>query len=278
MKNALLISIIIPCYNDAQYIEQAVNSALNQTYANKEVIVIDDGSNIETKAVLKKLETKITKLITQENKGQSTARNVGIKEAKGNFILVLDSDDFFEPTFCEKGIPVFLENKAVKLVTCEANLLYTNGSIEIYKPKGGTISNFMYYNDALGTSLFKKEDWQDCGGYDESMRKGFEDWEFFIRLLKNGGNAEVIHEPLYNYRKRNDSTTSKANTIKYDLKYYIYLKHKDLYIADYENFVTKLLDISLQIEKQKEKIYTKPEFKIGRIILSPLRFIKSLFR
>lgn len=278
MKNALLISIIIPCYNDAQYIEQAVDSALNQTYPYKEVIVVDDGSNLETKAVLKKLETKITKLITQENKGQSTARNVGIKEAKGNYILVLDSDDFFEPTFCEKAIPVFLENKAVKLVTCEANLLHTNGSIEIYKPKGGTISNFMYYNDALGTSLFKKEDWQNCGGYDESMRKGFEDWEFFIRLLKNGGNTEVIHEPLYNYRKRNDSTTSKANTIKYDLKYYIYLKHKDLYIADYENFVTKLLDISLQIEKQKEKIYTKPEFKIGRIILSPLRFIKSLFR
>ena len=110
------------------------------------------------------------------------------------------------------------------------------------------------------------------------MRKGFEDWEFFIRLLKNGGNCYVIPEVLYSYRKRNDSTTSKANTIKYDLKYYIYLKHKDLYIADYENFVTKLLDISLQIEKQKEKIYTKPEFKIGKIILSPLRFIKSLFR
>lgn len=273
-----MVSIIIPCYNDAKYIEQAVNSALNQTYKNIEVIVVDDGSNTETKDVLKKLEHKITKLITQENKGQSTARNVGIKEAKGNYILVLDSDDFFEPTFCEKAIPVFLENKAVKLVTCEANLLHTNGSIEIYKPKGGTISNFMYYNDALGTSLFKKEDWQNCGGYDESMRKGFEDWEFFIRLLKNGGNCYVIPEVLYSYRKRNDSTTSKANIIKYDLQKYIYIKHKDIYITDFENFTEKLLEVSKGQEKNKSKILKTIDYQLGQKILKPFRFIKSLFR
>ena len=68
-----LISIVIPCYNDWQYVEQAVNSALNQTYPNKEVIVVDDGSNKKTKLVLKTIEPRITKLITQENQGQSTA-------------------------------------------------------------------------------------------------------------------------------------------------------------------------------------------------------------
>jgi glycosyltransferase involved in cell wall biosynthesis len=70
VEKNILVSIVIPCYNDAQYIEQAVNSALDQTYPNIEVIVVDDGSDIETKAVLKKLECKITKLITQENQGQ----------------------------------------------------------------------------------------------------------------------------------------------------------------------------------------------------------------
>lgn len=273
-----LVSIIIPCYNDAQYIEQAIDSALNQTYTNKEVIVVDDGSNIETKGILKKLEPKITKLITQENKGQSTARNVGIKEAKGDYVLVLDSDDFFEPTFCEKALALFLENKEVKLVTCEANLMHTDGSIEIYKPKGGSISNFMYSNDALGTSMFTKADWQNCGGYDESMRKGFEDWEFFIRLLKNGGEVKVIDEPLYNYRKRNDSTTSKANIIKYDLQKYIFTKHKDIYIADFENFTEKLLEVSKCQEKNKSKILKIIDYQLGQTILKPFRFIKSLFR
>ena len=278
MDSSSLISIIIPCYNDAEYIEQAVLSALNQTYTNTEVIVVDDGSNAETKVVLKKLEPKITKLITQDNKGQSTARNVGIKDAKGEYILILDSDDFFEPTFCEKAIPVFLKNNEIKIVTCEANLLFMDGSKEVYKPKGGSISNFIYSNGALGTSLFKKEDWQNCGGYDESMRKGFEDWEFFIRLLKNGGTVEVINEPLYNYRKRTNSTTSKANTVKYDLQYYIYTKHKTLYVADYDNFVAKLLENSANMEKQLEKQFQKIDFQIGNKILKPFRFIKSIFK
>ena len=276
--NMNLVSIIIPCYNDAQYIEQAVNSALNQTYPNKEIILVDDGSNVETKAVLKKLEHKITKLITQENQGQSTARNVGINAAKGEFILVLDSDDYFEPTFCEKAMPFFLEKRDVKLVTCQANLLFPDGAIENYIPKGGTISNFMYVNDALGTSLFKKQDWQDIKGYDESMRSGFEDWEFFIRLLKNGGKVEVIQEALYNYRKRINSTTKKANLIKYDLLKYIYSKHKDLYIADYDNFILKLLAKSIHLEQQNDKIYKKLDFKIGNTLLKPFRFIKSLLK
>lgn len=270
-----MVSIIIPCYNDAQYIEQSVLSALSQTYPNKEVIVVDDGSNEETKAVLKKLEPQTTKLITQENKGQSNARNVGIKEAKGDYILVLDSDDFFEPSFCEKAMAVFSNKKEIKIVTCQANLLFENDSKVIYTPNGGTISNFIISNSALGTSMFKKEDWNLCGGYDESMLKGFEDWEFFIRLLKSGGTAEVIQEPLYNYRKRGVSTTKKANNLKYELLKYIYLKHQDLYKANFELFISHLLGKIEREEIEKIKNTQRLEFKIGMAIMKPFRWIKS---
>ena len=276
--NMNLVSIIIPCYNDAQYIEQAVNSALNQTYPNKEIILVDDGSNVETKAVLKKLEHKITKLITQENQGQSTARNVGINAAKGEFILVLDSDDYFEPSFCEKAIQVFLQDKNVKIATCHAFRLYPDGSKDVFISKGGTILNFLLENDALGTSMFLKEDWLLCGGYDEKMRSGFEDWEFFIRVLSTEGVAHVIEEPLYNYRKRKDSTTARANKNKYNLLNYIYTKHQDLYKQHFGLFVTHLL---LKIEKEEnEKIkHTKRlEFRIGKKILQPLRYIKSVLK
>ena len=107
MENSYLTSIIIPCYNDAQYIEQSVLSAVNQTYPYIEVIVVDDGSNAETKKILKKLESKIFKLITQENYGQSKARNIGIEAANGDYILVLDSDDYIESTFCEKACATY---------------------------------------------------------------------------------------------------------------------------------------------------------------------------
>ena len=198
-------------------------SALQQTHTPIEVIVVDDGSNEVTKNVLKTLEPKITKLITQENKGQSAARNVGISEAKGDYLLMLDSDDYFEPTFCEKAFEKFQNNPTTKLVTCYANLISENETVSIYRPKGGDIHNFMFLNNALGTSMFRKEDWKSCGGYDESMREGFEDWEFFIRLLKKGGNTEVLEEPLYTYRKRRDSTTARANRVRTKiLKYLLY--------------------------------------------------------
>ncbi|RTY85571.1 glycosyltransferase family 2 protein [Flavobacterium sp. RSP15] len=278
MHSDTLVSIIIPCYNDAQYILQSVNSALNQTYPNKEVIVVDDGSNAETKAVLKKLAPKITKLITQENQGQSTARNNGIREAAGEYILVLDSDDYFEPTFCEKAIEIILKNKEIKLVTCQANLFFEDGSSYVFIPKGGSIANFLYINDALGTSMFKKEDWLSCGCYDENMKLGYEDWEFFIRLLKTGGEVEVIKEPLYNYRKRDNTTSSKSKKIKYDLLKYIYIKHKDLYISDFDVFVSQLL-FKIEIEEiEKIKNTKRLEFQIGTAILSPLRRIKRLLR
>ncbi|MGQ7945248.1 glycosyltransferase family A protein [Flavobacterium sp. WC2509] len=273
-----LISIIIPCYNDWQYVEQAVNSALNQTYVNKEVIVVDDGSNAKTKEVLKRLEPKITKLITQENQGQSKARNVGIKASKGNYILVLDSDDYFELTFCEKAILFFLNDDEVKIVSCFANLLLEDGTSSVYKTQGGEISDFLGANNALGTSLFKKSDWVNSGGYDESMRKGFEDWEFFIRLLKNGGYTKVIQEPLYNYRKKNNSTTTIANSKKYELLEYIYLKHQELYKIHFHSFVTFMLSRIEREETEKLKNLRRIEYRIGMTILKPFRIIKSLLK
>jgi glycosyltransferase involved in cell wall biosynthesis len=278
LENTPLVSIIVPCYNDWQYIEQAVNSALNQTYSNIEVIVVDDGSDLRTKKVLKKLEPKIARLLTQENKGQSTARNNGIREATGEYILTLDSDDYFEVTFCEKAILIFLNNKEVKIVTCQATRWYESGEKNIFIPAGGTISNFIYANDALGTSMFKKEDWRQCKGYDEEMRNGFEDWEFFIRILKDGGFTQVIQEPLYNYRRRNNSTTSIANSKKYELLTYIYIKHKALYMNNFEGFVAHLLNKIAFEEKQHKKLLIQKEYRIGYLILYPARIVKRFFK
>lgn len=272
------VSIVIPCYNDAAYIEQAVLSALNQTYPNIEVIVVDDGSNTETKAVLNKLEPKITQLITQDNKGQSAARNEGIKVAKGDFIFVMDSDDFIAPSLCEEAVAVFTSDISLKIVSCQATLLYSDQKTEIYIPKGGDISAFMYQNCALGTSMFKKEDWQRINGYDETMRSGFEDWEFFIRLLKSGGTTFVIEKPLYTYRKREASTTTRANMVRYDLLHYIYIKHSDLYQANFESFMAFLLNKMKQVESTQFKYKEKIDYKLGALILKPFRFIKSLFR
>jgi glycosyltransferase involved in cell wall biosynthesis len=278
LKNSPLISIVIPCYNDLKFIEQSVQSALNQTYENIEVILVDDGSDSATKTVLKRIEPTISTLITQDNQGQSVARNVGIRAAKGEYILVLDSDDFFEPTFCEKALPFFFKKTDIKIVTCQANLLFDNGFSTLSIPRGGTISDFMYFNEAFGSTIFKKSDWEKVNGYDEIMRKGFEDWEFYIRVVKDGGCVFVLQEVLFNYRKRNDSTTKRANTIKYELLYYIYTKHQELYKNHFDTFVKNLLLKTEREEIEKIKNTQRLEFLIGKRILQPFRWFKLFLK
>lgn len=273
-----LVSIIIPCYNDAQYIEQAVQSALDQTYPYKEIIVVDDGSNAETKTVLKKLEPKITLLITQENQGQSTARNVGINAANGEFILVLDSDDYFEPSFCEEAVAILQSNLDTKIVTSHLRRFTDDKTLDLFVPSGGDISVFVLHNGATGSAMFRKSDALIVGGYDQQMRKGFEDWEFYIRLLADGGYAHVIPKVYLNYRIRPNSTTSKANKVKTDLLHYIYIKNQSIFIQYYDTFITHLINKIDREEKEKLKVYSKIDFKIGTLILKPFRFIKSFFK
>ena len=89
------------------------------------------------------------------------------------------------------------------------------------------------YIDAC--AIFRKEAWCNVGGYDENMpHQGFEDWEFYIRLVKERGSAYVIPELLFNYRLKENSTTTKANKIKHELLHYIYIKHRELYMAHFD--------------------------------------------
>lgn len=278
INNNYLLSIIIPCYNNPGTIATAVNSAVKQTYSNKEIIVVDDGSNRETKEVLATLKSSIDILLTQENKGPSAARNKGIERASGRYILVLDADDYFEPDFAEKAIEVLESNSQCKLVTCYGRWFELDKKSVIHRPAGGGINKFMYQSAAFGSTLFRKKDWERIEGYDEEMKIGFEDWEFYIRLLKDGGQAYVIPEILFHYRNTKNSRNSLANIKKYEIWEYIFLKHKDLYIQDYERMIGKFTSLLQQQKNENERTRHKPDFRLGYYLLFPLRKIKHFLK
>ena len=273
-NNSDLLSIIIPCYNDHKTVTRSVDSARRQTYSNKEIIVVDDGSDLRTKRVLAKLNSSVNLLLNEENMGPSVARNKGILDSHGKYILVLDADDYFEPDFARKAIDILKSNSDCKLVTCFGRWFETDKKSIIHQPAGGGISEFMYRSAAFGSTLFRKKDWESVGGYDEEMKIGFEDWEFYIRLHKNGGKTYVIPEILFHYRKTKNSRNAIANTKKYKIWEYIYLKHKDLYIQDYERMIGKFTYLLQHQENEKERIRNKLEFRIGYYLLFPLRRIK----
>lgn len=272
------ISIVIPCFNDHKYVEESIKSAVNQSYSNKEIIVVDDGSNLKTKTVLKKLKPYIDKLLIQNNMGVSSARNVGINQAQGDYVLVQDSDDFFDPTFCEKAIKLFENDNNIKLVSSFMIRFGHGNQSELIKYKEARIQDFLKYNHTTGSAMFRKMDFKMAGGYDENMKNGFEDWEFYIRILKNGGYSAIIPEPLFKYRQKAESTSTKANKIKYDLLQYIYIKHKNLYTLYFEDFISHILERLESIEKAEQKNLNKIDYKIGELILSPFRIVRKIFK
>jgi glycosyltransferase involved in cell wall biosynthesis len=272
------VTIIIACYNDPDVVV-AVNSATLQTYPNKEIIVIDDGSNNKIKSVINTVKGKIDLLLTQNNRGQSIARNNGIKKATGDYILNWDSDDFFEPTFCEKAIKYFQEDENIKIVSCYAKRFNKKGEIDVFMPKGGDIKDFLFSNAALGSSMFRKLEWMECNGYEEVLPiLGFEDWEFYIRILKNGGYAHIIPETLFNYQIRQGSTTQKIRNFKEDKFKLIISKHSELYKDNFQKLIEVLFDRISKERKETIKKENSLNYKFGTIILRPFRIIKSIFR
>lgn len=270
------LSIIIACYNDPAVLT-AIKFAREQTYPNKEIIVVDDGSEQATQEIIDTVKGEIDILIRRENSGQSIARNEGIKNANGTYILNWDSDDYFEPEFAEKAIQKFKENEAVKIVTCLARRFDKHGTIDIFTPRGGQLKNFLFKNSALGSSMFKKSDWEACGGYEEILPiLGMEDWEFYIQLLKNGGTAYVIPEVLFHYQIRENSTTAQIKDVKQEKFRHIVLKHKKEYRENFEDLVNELFRRIEQGKKEKIKIARSWDQKIGKVMLAPVRLFKSL--
>ncbi|MBZ9632356.1 glycosyltransferase family 2 protein [Salegentibacter sp. LM13S] len=269
-----LVSVVIPCFNDAEYIEQALQSVLDQTYNDKEIIIVDDGSNEATKKVLSKLESKINLLLVQDNKGPSAARNYGISCAKGKFILTLDADDYFESTFISKALEVMKANPKVGMVTCKALTFNEQGPLGQILPKGGNANDLLYRNGAIASSLIKKEAWAESGGYDEEMVEGYEDWDFNISITKIGWKIYVIDEFLFNYRVKSGSRNEIANLEhKQDLMAYIYIKHQDLFIKDYEKNIQHVFLKIKEAEREKIKIKNSIAFKVGNKILKTFNFI-----
>lgn len=273
-----MISIIIPCYNDFAYIESSVQSALEQTYSDKEIIVIDDGSDARTKEILKRIAPKISKLITQENQGVVIARNIAIEAAKGDYILTLDSDDNFEPQFLEKAISILKEQENVGIVTSWVSIINEQGEpTGTFKPSGAPASEAIFRNNAPGSILFRKVCWQETGGYDPEMSNGNEDWEFNVSVCKNGWDIYVIPEILFNYRVKKSSRNKSALIYRKQIRQYAFKKHSDLLIYNFDKTIDFFLNEIDNKEKENMKIKNSSSFKLGELLLKPVRWLKSYF-
>lgn len=281
MEKNPVVSVIVPCYNHGKYLSEALFSIKNQTYENWECIIVNDGSPDNTEEIANhwiNLDKRF-KYFNKENGGLSSARNAGIEKSNGNYILTLDADDKFECKFIEKAVSILDKNEKVGIVTCWGYRFIKKEIYGLFKPVGGTIENYLFCSASLASSMFRRECWEQVGGYDEEMKKGYEDWDYYIRIALNGWQTHVIEEPLFFYRQHQVSMRTIAqNQYDIDIKMYLYNKHKKLYKDNFIKTVGHLLRLAEKNKQNELKRLDSLEYKIGKIILKPLRFIKSLFK
>jgi glycosyltransferase involved in cell wall biosynthesis len=276
-----LVSVVIPCYNQAKYLPEALQSIWCQTYQNWECIIVNDGSPDETDSVAAEWCAKDSRFcyLYQENGGLSNARNSGIQKAKGKYIVTLDADDKFETTFIEKAQNILLNNQDGGIVCSWGYRFMGEKKYGLFQPNGHVIKDFLFHNSGIASSLFRKECWEKAGGYDEKMKLGYEDWEFYISVCKLGWKVYVIQEPLFLYRQHAISMRTIAlNNYDNEIKKYIFQKHKELYQEHYEDMIDYFQGAVARGKRNNIKIQNKIDFRIGAAVLKPFRFIKSFFK
>ena len=270
MHESPLVSIIVPCYNQVEYLDDSLGSILKQTYSNWECIVVNDGStdNINEKVVKwLEVDTRI-KYYIKENEGLSMARNTGIHLANGEYILPLDADDYISADYLFLAVQEFQKNNAIKVVYANAEkfgIVSGKWLLPEYSLLTLCRKNMIYCS-----AFFKKKDWESVGGYDAKMLYGLEDWEFWISILKKGGEVSKIERTCFYYRVKEKSMVTAIDKRKRKYSHdYLCVKHSDLFVKmlgsnialDKENTVLKK-----QIVKLKSIFFFKVYYKLNKIL------------
>lgn len=264
-KNMPLVSIVVPCYNHEMYVEQTIESIVNQTYKNIELIVIDDGSKDNSVEVIKRLREKYDFIfIYRENKGLSATLNEGIKLSKGKYFSACASDDKLVLDKIEKQVNFMESNNQYAM--CYGNyIMFTDDgkekNIDVKNPKSGFIFDRLIMGNFIPavTQMIRKDVFNDVGLFDESLY--IEDWDMWLRI-SNKYQVGYLDAYLAYYRKH--ETNISHQTLKmYESKKLILNKWK--YYSNYENALLKnkliwFCDFS-RTNKQEAKKYLKIAFK-----------------
>jgi glycosyltransferase involved in cell wall biosynthesis len=266
-----LISVIVPCYNHAHYLQDALDSVLAQNYRNWECVIVNDGSPDNTGEVAAKYTAADPRFIyiSQTNAGLASARNAGIKASHGEFIFPLDSDDKIHPGYFRVAMDIFSNEPDTGIIYCDA---------ELFGEKKGkwNIPDYSYQNILMQSVIypggfFRRSDFDRTRGYDPGMVYGWEDWDFWLSMVELGLKVKQLKEIYFYYRYSSSSMTRRMTDEQRSYLYKrIYLNHHAMYDALFKN--------PHQLYWEKEYYRNSPEYKLGYFLMYPMNRIRRLFR
>jgi glycosyltransferase involved in cell wall biosynthesis len=264
-----LIAVVIPCYNYGMYITEAVESVKAQTLSNVELIVVDDGSTDPlTVQILSELAAKGgVNVIRQPNRGLSAARNTGIRSTSARYIVCLDADDRIEPTYLEKAVAVLESRPDVGIAYSWARLFGDEDYIWVTEPADAV--RLLEYNHIPVSAVFRREAWQLVGGFDETMRIGYEDWEFWLRIMSLGYRGWLIPEPLFAHRRHGRTMTHEAQDRHKELSTMIRKRHQKSVLSNHRRRLSEVytceafVNLEAKPKKGKRLLIVVPWLTVG---------------
>ena len=198
------ISVLVPCFNHGRFIREAIDSIFAQTVQDFEVVVVDDGStDPQTRETLDRLAGERITVLRTENRGLPAARNYAARHSRGEFLCAVDADDKLAPEWFDKAVRTLDERRELAFVS---HWLETFGDERwTWKPDRCDLPALLARNAVNGAALVRRTAFEAVGGYDERMRDGCEDWDFWLRLVERGFAGAIVPEVLFYYRRRSDS-------------------------------------------------------------------------
>jgi glycosyltransferase involved in cell wall biosynthesis len=259
-----ITSIVIPCFNAGDTLLESVRSAL--MVADCEVIVVDDGStDPDTLSVIESLPDDVV-VIKQANCGLPAARNAGIRVARAEFVLPLDADDLIEPEYVPEAVEVLQARANVGIVYCHAD--HFGARSGPFALPDFTLEQILIDNCIFCSAVFRKTDWERVGGYNEKMRHGREDHDFWLRLLSLGREVVRLDGTYFHYRLRDGSMNASYTREQYvEIYSEIFRDNAQLYLDNIEVVIRHRFSLTDQVNDLQLR-YGRAERLINEFPLS----------
>ena len=261
------VSVIVPVYNVRDYLSKCLDSLVNQTLKEIEIIVVNDGSPDDSQKIIDKYQKKYKNIIAlkKKNGGLSSARNYGLKHATGDYITFVDSDDWVNLDMYEK-MYLKAREKDYDVVACDINYIYPDHEEKIYTdPKDDTDNNkelFINLYPTVCTKIFKRELFTK-NNLEFKSNVWYEDVEMMYRMLPYINSFGVVHESLYQYLQREKSITATVSSKIYD------------YIHNMNGIVDYYKDNKLYSKYEKELEYAYVRYIYATFIKTCLGYDKK---
>ena len=261
-----LVSIVVPVFNPGRYLRTALGSATAQTYPNVEVVLVDDGSTDPTTlSILEKAahQPAVT-LLRGENRGPASARNLAVEHARGGYILPLDADDYLDPRYVERTLPVLERDPQLGVVYTWVGLVGRHHGI--WRTGGFSVPELLTRNTLHVTSLYRRALWVDVGGYDPGFAEAFEDWDFWLSAARRGWHGECVPEVLAYYRRlrAGREVATRRPGVRASLLRRLIAKHRDAYEAALEDALAGMHERAEAAGHVLESFYHFPPIRAAR--------------